>query len=71
MEQKQEQEEELEQKQKQKENEKDQEQRRDRSRSNGNICVFLRRGLVAAWVGGRVLACGGVNSTQQLNLCWQ
>ena len=30
-----------------------------------------RRGLVAAWVGGRVLACGGVNSTQELNLCWR
>jgi len=30
-----------------------------------------RRGLVAAWVGGKVLACGGVNNTQQLNLCWQ
>lgn len=30
-----------------------------------------RRGLVTAWVGGKVLACGGVNGTLGLNLCWQ
>jgi hypothetical protein len=30
-----------------------------------------RRGLAAAWVGGKLIACGGVNNTQALNLCWQ
>ena len=30
-----------------------------------------RRGLVAAWVGGSVLACGGVNNTDSNNLCWR
>ncbi len=29
-----------------------------------------RRGLVAEWVNGRVLACGGVNETASMNLCW-
>jgi hypothetical protein len=29
-----------------------------------------RRGLVAEWVNGRVLACGGVNETAETNKCW-
>ena len=29
-----------------------------------------RRGLVAEWVNGRVVACGGVNETAEANLCW-
>ena len=29
-----------------------------------------RRGLVAEWVNGRVVACGGVNGTAETNLCW-
>ena len=29
-----------------------------------------RRGLVAEWVNGRVVACGGVNETAASNLCW-
>jgi len=30
-----------------------------------------RRGLIAAWVGGSVLACGGQNNTVENNSCWK
>ncbi len=29
-----------------------------------------RRGMVAAWTGGKVLVCGGVNETNSINKCW-
>eukprot|EP00094_Tigriopus_californicus_P007670 TCALIF_07386-PA protein Name:"Similar to Ivns1abp Influenza virus NS1A-binding protein homolog (Mus musculus)" AED:0.38 eAED:0.38 QI:0/0/0/0.33/1/1/3/0/1579 len=30
-----------------------------------------RRGLIAGWIDGRIIACGGHNNTQEHNLCWQ
>jgi len=45
------------------------------SGSCGNVKIAPipapRRGLIAAWVGGSVLACGGQNNTQENNLCWR
>jgi hypothetical protein len=35
------------------------------------LSCFFRRGLIAAWVGGSVLACGGQNNTKENNLCWK
>ena len=33
-------------------------------------CSYSRRGLIASWVGGRLVVCGGRNNTDTENVCW-